>query len=234
MRHTSEYDFEPVPGLPQNLPAGERMLWQGSPEWGGVARRIYHVPGVAIYFGLLVAWRIAAGIHDGLDLLTVLESCTWIVGIGTIGVGLLIGLAWGTARSTIFTMTDRRLVMRYGMALPIALNLPFNRIDGAGVKRHADGTGDIQLTLGEGDQMSYLVLWPFARPWHVARTQPMLRSIANPQAVAELLSGALAASATAAPAPAPIGIRSAPAAVREADGLGHGSASHGHGIAVAT
>lgn len=230
MRPDSEYDFEPVPGLPQNLPQGERMLWQGSPDWMGTARRIYHVPAVAIYFGILVAWRITAGIHDGLDLLTVIESCAWLVGIASIAVGLLLGLAWGTARSTIFTITDQRLVMRYGMALPLALNLPFSKIDGASFKPHADGSGDISVTLTADNKLSYLMLWPFARPWHVVRTQPMLRSIPEPRAVAELLSAALKAQALGHPAPQPlIGIRVVPTA-----SLGARSSTNNHGVAAAT
>lgn len=234
MRPSSEYDFEPVPGLPQELPPGERMLWQGSPDWHGIARRVYHVRSVAAYFAILAAWRIAAGLHDGLDLLTVLDSCTWLVGIGAVAVGLLYGLAWGTARSSIFTLTDRRLVMRYGMALPLALNLPFSKIDGAALKMHADGTGDIPLTLTADNQLSYLVLWPFARPWHVARTQPMLRSIPDPQSVSRLLSSALEAQAlgksmTKATSQ-PLGIRVVPTA-----GQGtRDSGAPGHGIAIAT
>ena len=27
-----DFDFEPVRGLPQVLPKGERMLWQGAPR----------------------------------------------------------------------------------------------------------------------------------------------------------------------------------------------------------
>ncbi len=33
----SEHEFEPIPGLPERLPAGERMLWQGRP-WRALAR----------------------------------------------------------------------------------------------------------------------------------------------------------------------------------------------------
>ena len=29
----SEYDHEPVRGLPGVLPSGEALLWQGAPEW---------------------------------------------------------------------------------------------------------------------------------------------------------------------------------------------------------
>ena len=31
--HHDDFDFEPVRGLPQVLPEGERLLWQGAPRW---------------------------------------------------------------------------------------------------------------------------------------------------------------------------------------------------------
>ncbi|HBB55427.1 MAG TPA: phosphopantetheine adenylyltransferase, partial [Hyphomonadaceae bacterium] len=34
---TKEFDFEPVRGLPEALPAGEAILWQGAPSAWGLA-----------------------------------------------------------------------------------------------------------------------------------------------------------------------------------------------------
>ena len=59
------FDFEPVRGLPALLPAGEKLLWQGSPDWRSLAVRAYHVRKIAIYFLLLVLWRIGIGISSG-------------------------------------------------------------------------------------------------------------------------------------------------------------------------
>ena len=47
----SEYATEPVKGLPELLPTGERMLWQGQPSWRALAIRVFHVRKIAIYFG---------------------------------------------------------------------------------------------------------------------------------------------------------------------------------------
>jgi len=60
-RHTPpgehEHEFEATLGLPEPLPVGERLLWQGAPEVGPIALRAFHLRKVAIYFGLLLAWR---------------------------------------------------------------------------------------------------------------------------------------------------------------------------------
>jgi len=57
---------------------------------------------------------------------------------------------------------------------------------------YADGTGDIPLTMIGADRIAYLNLWPHARPWRIARPEPMLRAIPDAARVGEILSGALA------------------------------------------
>ncbi len=47
---------------------------------------------------------------------------------GIAAVGLLHLLAWGSARTTIYTLTNRRIVMRIGMAVPKCINLPLTEI----------------------------------------------------------------------------------------------------------
>ena len=41
----SEFDTEPVPGLPEQLPEGERLRWQGAPKWAALAVRALACPG---------------------------------------------------------------------------------------------------------------------------------------------------------------------------------------------
>ena len=49
-----EHEFEAQYGLPEKLPEGERILWQGAPDWQVIARRVFHVNKVAIYFALML------------------------------------------------------------------------------------------------------------------------------------------------------------------------------------
>jgi hypothetical protein len=77
------------------------------------------------------------------------------------------------------------------MAFPMAFNLPFRRIRSAGLRLNADGSGDIPLALAEGDKLSYVVLWPHARPWRLSNPEPMLRGLRDAKQVAEILARAL-------------------------------------------
>ena len=188
-------------GLPGPLPQGERVLWQGSPNWRAMTRRVFHIRGLSAYFGILVAYAAANSYSQGTPLADVALGAAKFAGLALVPLALLTLYAWGTARATTYTVTNRRVAIRMGIAMPMTLNLPFARIDGAAFRPAKDGTGDITLQMAKGDRVAYLVLWPHARPWHVARTEPMLRAIPHAEKVAQLLSRALAASADA-PAPA--------------------------------
>ena len=72
-------------------------------------------------------------------------------------------LAWLSARTTLFVVSTRRVVLKVGIALPIFYNLPFSQIAGASL-RLADGTGDVSLGVTKGQRIAYLTLWPAARP----------------------------------------------------------------------
>ncbi len=202
---SGDYDFEPVRGLPANLPAGETLVWQGHPEWRSLAVHAFHVRKVVIYFVLLAIWSVASSWADGKTLATALSSIVWVAPMALAAVALLAGLAWLSARTTVYSITSRRMVMRIGIALPITINVPFRAVDSVGLKRHADGSGDIPASLPKGYRLAFLVLWPHARAWHIRNPQPMLRSVPDVERVARLLVDAISAAAAQAPQPLPQG-----------------------------
>lgn len=189
---SDDFDFEPIPGLPAVPPKGERLLWQGRPDWRALAVRAFHIRKVAVYFAILVAWRGVTAHADGLALAAASQQMLWIALLGAACMGALTLLAWAYARSTIYTITSRRLVIRSGVALPLTVNIPFSQIDAAAVRVRADGSGDIPIRLRRGNRIAVLALWPNWRPWHFTRPEPMLRCLTDVSAVAGLLAGALA------------------------------------------
>ncbi len=209
-----EHDHEPVRGLPEHLPPGEHIVWQGSPAWWRLAVDALHVRKVIVYFALLALWRVADVLGGGGSALDATAAALWTLPLASIAVGLLALLAWLTARTAVYTLTNRRIVMRVGVVLGIAFNLPLSRIAAAGLRRHRDGSGDISFTLAGPDRIAYLHLWPHARAWHVRKPQPTLRAVPDADRVAALVADALAASAGQArqPIDAPAGAAPRPAA----------------------
>ena len=185
----TEYDDEPVPGLPGHLPPGERIVWQGSPDWKALARTAFHTRAIAIYFAILTVISIVLAQSDGVYL-----GVGMTVAIGSAGVALLHALAWGSAKTTIYTLTNRRIVLRVGMAVPKCINLPLTQVGSIDLAARKDGTGDVPMTLIGAPKLGYLALWPHARPWRVSKPQPMLRSVPNVADVAALVARTCLAS----------------------------------------
>lgn len=186
---TGEHEFEAARGLPETLPAGERLLWQGAPAWRALAVRAFHVRKLVAYFASIIALRGTMVYADG-TLREAVVAASWMAALAGIAIGIVLLLAWLSARTTAYTITDRRVVMRIGIVLTVTFNLPFRSIESADLRRDGDGTGDIPLVLRGPERIAYLHLWPHARPWRVARPQPMLRSVPDAAAVAQLLAAA--------------------------------------------
>ena len=194
MTHAREHEFEPEHGLPERLPGGERIVWQGAPDWRALALRVFHVRKVAIYFVALVALRVLLMLDDGAAPATVAISALWLVALGLLATGLLVCLAWLSARATVYTVTERRIVMRIGIVLTLTFNIPFARVVAADFRPQSGDRGDIALRLTAHDRIAWLHLWPHARPWRLGHPEPMLRAVPQAAMVARLVSEAWARS----------------------------------------
>ncbi len=191
-----EHDHEPVPGLPERLPQGETVLWQGAPRWRAMARRTFRLRGLVLYFGALAAWRAAILAEEGASAGTVLVGSLWLVLLGIAAISLVLFFAWASARTTLYTITDRRVVVRLGVALPMTVNIPFSALRSAGVRLHRE-SGDIVLQAEPGHRVSFVALWPHVRFLRWARPEPVLRGLADAEAAGAILARAVAASAEA-------------------------------------
>ena len=202
--HGHEPEFEPQYGLPERLPADEHILWQGSPDFATLARRVFHIRKLTLYFSLLMAYMVVSALMQGANLLLALASLKWLAPLAMVCLGSIALLAWLTARTTVYTLTDRRVVMRVGIVLTVTFNLPLKTLSAAALRRYAGGFGDITLTLAGSDRIAWLQLWPSVRPWRITRPEPTLRGVADAAAVAEKVTQAWkAATGSAAPAAVP-------------------------------
>jgi Bacterial PH domain len=188
--HGHEHEFEPQYGLPERLPAGENILWQGAPDPKVLAIRVFHLRKLAIYFALMLAWRAGTALSSGGSLVEALVSIQLLAPLALAGLASIALLAWLTARTTAYTLTDKRVVMRIGIVLTVTFNLPLRTIAAAGLSRKENGFGDITLALAGEDRIAWLHLWPHVRPWRLTKPEPMLRAVPDAQSVAALLAKA--------------------------------------------
>lgn len=193
-----EHENEPVPGLPERLPEGEVVLWRGAPDWRGVARHVCCTRLAVGWFLIVGAWRGIDAAEQGGGVLDALLAASSAAPALAIALGLLALLALAVAKTTVYTITNRRVAMRIGVALPLIVNIPFARIATARLKpaaaaRRSD-LGDIALEIAGNDRFAYWYLWPHARPWRLLRPEPMLRAVPGAAEAAAVLAQAMLAA----------------------------------------
>jgi hypothetical protein len=184
-----DFAVEPIPGLPEKLPADEHILWQGSPDPRALAREALSLRWVAGYFALLTVWRVGASSADYTLGVSIMHGLPFVVA-GLVACGLLYGVAYVQARATIYTLTNKRVAMRIGAALTMTLNLPYTWIGTAKLDLRPKGTGTLAFELIGDSRVSYLMTWPHIRPWYMTRTQPALRCIPDAANVARIFAEA--------------------------------------------
>jgi len=187
-----EHEYEPVEGLPEALPVGERMIWQGKPSFSGLARGTFRVRGLLWYFAALLAIRAILQAADGVAVMDIAESFLGLSMLAAVAVGLLMIYASRLAEATMFTLTDKRVVIRTGVAVSVTINLPYKLIESADLRVHDDGSGDIVLGIDKRARASWVLLWPMVKPFRFVSVKPMLRGVPDAEMVAGKLADALA------------------------------------------
>ena len=157
-------------GCPGRLPAGETAAVAGLARTGARWPAAPSMAGkVAIYFGLLL--RVGARSRACADGATVGGRRMARAG-GSVAAGRRRRSGWypaswlgSTARTTVYTITNRRVVISYGIALPMSLNIPFRTISGAALSEHS--RRHRRHPAGHGRRRTgspICMLWPHARP----------------------------------------------------------------------
>lgn len=193
MKATHEHEWEAAPGLPSALPTGERVVWQGAPDWRSLALHAFHVRKIGVYFAGMLALQALnlTAPESGSGWLTLSEvdwKPLWVAAsLYALALALLAGTAWMSAKSTLYTLTNKRVVMRIGIVLTVTFNLPYKRIAGASLKPYAQERGDIALALYPEDRIGWAHLWPHQRAWHISQPQPTLRCVPEVAQVSQQL-----------------------------------------------
>ncbi|MEP4199416.1 MAG: photosynthetic complex putative assembly protein PuhB [Aliishimia sp.] len=187
--HHDDFKFEPVRGLPEALPADEHILWQGAPNPLRLAKDAWALNWILGYFALLAMARVVIATGEVSLTAAMAQGLPFLVA-GALVAMIVIGVATVQARSTVYTLTNKRACMRIGAALTMTLNLPYVCIANANAAVRPSGLGTITFELMGDTRLSYLMTWPHVRPWTMRRTQPSFRAIPDAARVAAIFADA--------------------------------------------
>ena len=184
-----DFAFEPIRGLPERPPEGEVILWQGQPNWLRLTVDSLNLWWVLAYFIFLFVWRFIS-VSDLMPIDQALLVSFPFLALALIVALLLLLVGFIQAKATVYTITNKRIVMRIGAALTLTLNLPFTEIENAAIASSSKNFGSIAIDTKNDAKLSFLILWPHVRAWHFKKPQPSLRCIPNATEVAEILANA--------------------------------------------
>ena len=178
-------------GLPDHLPDGEQLLWQGKPDWKRLAINSFHIRKVAIYFTAIILAQSAWKLTNGTTFAEALQVVPKIAGLGCLACAILAAIAFATARTTNYTLTSKRVLMKVGIALPVIINLPLRQIDGVSFAATGNDCGTVCFKTGGDVRLAYMLLWPHAMPWQFMKPKPAFRDIPQVEEVASRLANVL-------------------------------------------
>jgi len=183
--HTHE--FEPTFGFPESLPASEKVLWQGNPCAWLIARRIFFLPHLFFYFLIFSCLALIVN-GDVLTLKDLFVKFLSYMSLGMVAIFILLAISFLISSTTMYSITDKRVVMRIGIVLNLSLNIPFSKIETAELKAYPDKSGDISLNLVPDNKIAYLHLWPHCRPWFFSSPRPRLSCLKDVEVIASCLT----------------------------------------------
>jgi hypothetical protein len=157
----------------------EKVLWKGRPSFGQLALNAFHTRTLGLYFVALIVIALTMGNANAALVAAVL---------GIALLALLYLLAWLSARSTLYILTDTRLIMRIGIAIEKRINIPLKQVKAAHLRARGKGLGDIALELSGERLLGTLILWPHVRPGHFNHPQPMLRAVPDAAGLAQMIA----------------------------------------------
>ncbi|MEY3674382.1 MAG: hypothetical protein RJB47_1090 [Pseudomonadota bacterium] len=187
MKAHHEHEFEAALGLPEDLPRNEFIVWQGRPEWRQLAIEAFHVRKIAMYFAIMVLWQWVSLMESNTAGMDMLKQLGTSIGLALLALAVLSWSAYWSAQATMYTLTNKRIIMRIGIVLSLTFNLPLKKITACDLQLVNKQTGNIALGIATDSPIGWLNLWPHVRAWRVASPQPTLRCVPQAERLAQTM-----------------------------------------------
>jgi len=187
MKAHHEHEFEAALGLPERLPRNEYVIWQGQPNWKQLAVDAFHIRKILLYFAVMVGLQLAHLLDGDVAALDIVKQIGTSVLLASLALGLLVWSAYLSGQATIYTLTNRRIVMRIGIVLSLTFNLPLKKIVSCDLMALKNQIGNIAIGISSDSPIGWLNLWPHVRAWRIHSPQPTLRCIENAEQVGQMI-----------------------------------------------
>ena len=178
--------FEVHKNILDAIPEGESILWQGKPSFWGFSWYFFGLKLLAFY--LIILSVVFAARLTVTDFFTafVVDFLPFLLS-GILTSCILMALAKIQSQSSVYIITENRVIIKSGAALSFLISMPFKKIKAVNLQKRKGSLGTISFELNSGKRVPYISCWPSVRPWRFKKTEPAFSCIENVDEVATIL-----------------------------------------------
>ena len=182
------------------IPEGESILWKGKPSFWGFSWYFFGLKLLAFY--LIILSVVFAARLTVTDFFTafVVDFLPFLLS-GILTSFILMALAKIQSQSSVYIITENRVIIKSGAALSFLISMPFKKIKAVNLQKRKGSLGTISFELNSGKRVPYISCWPSVRPWRFKKTEPAFSCIENVDEVATILRKSVMAGRVSLQAP---------------------------------
>ena len=178
--------FEAPKNILDAIPNGESILWKGRPSLWGFSWNLFGLKWITLYLSMLSIVSVARFFASDFYTAFYVDFLPFFLS-GIFASIILIGLAATQTYSTVYIITENRVIIKTGAALSFLISMPFKKIKEVNLHKRGASIGTISFELLSEKRVPYISCWPSVRPWKFKRTQPAFSCIGSVDEVATIL-----------------------------------------------
>ena len=178
--------FEAPKNILDAIPNGESILWKGRPSLWGFSWNLFGLKWITLYLSILSIVSVARFFASDFYTAFYVDFLPFFLS-GIFASIILIGLAATQTYSTVYIITENRVIIKTGAALSFLISMPFKKIKEVNLQKRGASIGTISVELLSEKRVPYISCWPSVRPWKFKRTQPAFSCIGSVDEVATIL-----------------------------------------------
>ena len=178
--------FEAPKNILDAIPNGESILWKGRPSLWGFSWNLFGLKWITLYLSILSIVSVARFFASDFYTAFYVDFLPFFLS-GIFASIILIGLAATQTYSTVYIITENRVIIKTGAALSFLISMPFKKIKEVNLQKRGASIGTISFELLSERRVPYISCWPSVRPWKFKRTQPAFSCIGSVDEVATIL-----------------------------------------------
>ena len=192
--------FEVHKNILDAIPEGESILWKGKPSFWGFSWYFFGLKLLAFY--LIILSVVFAARLTVTDFFTafIVDFLPFLLS-GILTSFILMALAKIQSQSSVYIITENRVIIKSGAALSFLISMPFKKIKAVNLQKRKGSLGTISFELNSGKRVPYISCWPSVRPWRFKKTEPAFSCIENVDDVATILRKSVMAGRVSLQAP---------------------------------